>query len=289
MGEFEPENFLSFLESSRKNNGEKLLEKSMSIYVRNIERFFEKFDSGSLEEMIGLMNDVLKNNQVANIRSAFKWFLIYYWDVEKNDERLSLIRKLDKKASALTSVRILSNSVIPKKDIKLLFDSIEDDFHRLCYMLLYQGALRRIEIFSIYGRDIEFVDDGNIKVIIRVLGKGGKKINNFFNQDIVDLIKKVKPDLQSDEALIEFKIDDEHLYKRQDKRMADLFEKYTEKYLGAKCNLHMLKHSRLTHLLESGVDFSAVSKVAKHASIQTTVIYTQFADNIARNAMRDVK
>jgi integrase len=109
--------------------------------------------------------------------------------------------------------------------------------------------------------DLRITDiDGNRNTIFVRHGKGGK-------DRIVPVSEKLIQDLRE--------------YYRQYRPKSFLFEgqsggRYSStsvqnicrKYM--KCNPHLLRHANLTHLIESGVHISEVSKRAGHSKIETT-------------------
>jgi integrase len=278
--------FREFLKKYRKRNGELLLESSINLYVNNIERFKHKFNSKNQDTLFASMNDILKENPIPNIKASFKLYLMFC-GLERDDDRLKLLRKIDKRASALTSERELGRKLVDKEDIDLIIEEA-DGLIKLAIMISYDGALRRSELFSIQGRDIKFVDEGNIKAEVRILGKGAKYRKIFLKQKTVDYLKELKGDITKEEKLFTFYKPDGKTYARPSKYYYDQLVKIANKVLGIHVSPHFLRHSKLSHLVEKGGDINAVSKYANHSDLSTTNIYVKHAKGVAKRMIMEI-
>lgn len=55
---------------------------------------------------------------------------------------------------------------------------------------------------------------------------------------------------------------------------------------GANARLHDLRHSAVTYMLNSGIDIRVVQKIAGHAHLSTTMLYSHLLDDVAAREMR---
>ncbi len=155
----------------------------------------------------------------------------------------------------------------PKKDRKLpqimsqqlvveRINSISNVKHRMIVSVLYGSGIRLSELLDLMLTDI----DGDRNTLFIRNGKGSK-------DRVIPVSTKLITDLRE--------------YYRQYRPKSFLFEgqnggrysstsvqKICRKYM--KCNPHKLRHANLTHLIESGVHLSEVSRRAGHAKISTT-------------------
>jgi len=102
--------------------------------------------------------------------------------------------------------------------------------------------------------------DGNRRTIFVRHGKGGK-------DRVVPVSKKLITELR--EYFLEYR-PKKHLFEGQTNTRYShgSVQKICRKYMN--CNPHLLRHCNLTHLIESGVHISEVSKRAGHSKIETT-------------------
>jgi len=55
----------------------------------------------------------------------------------------------------------------------------------------------------------------------------------------------------------------------------NILKKYCEKAIGKKINVHMLRHSRATDLLDQGIPIERIRELMGHSKIETTMIYAK--------------
>lgn len=142
--------------------------------------------------------------------------------------------------------------------------SIKNTKHRMIVSVLYVSGIRISELLDLRLTDI----DGNRNTIFVRHGKGGK-------DRVVPVSIKLIQDLRK--YFIEYR-PTEYLFEGQHggRYTSTSVQNICKKYM--KCNPHLLRHCNLTHLIESGVHISEVSKRAGHSKIETThSIYSHIA------------
>lgn len=232
------------------------------------------------------MNKIIPLYSHANMRASFKTYLIYI-GVDEEDPRLKLLKSPKKRASSLNSIRLLGDKVITKKDLKIFFSELEQEW-QLIVGFLYDTGCREDEMLSLRWKGIEFIDpkDG-IYAEVEVMGKGHKKRTVYLTKTTVNLLKLLRPDIKNEDKVFVFRMKDGKLYARQEKALIDGMRKRTKKFLGKAYTPHAFRHTKLTHLAENGADILGVSSYAGHSDIKVTQIYVKMSNRLGKNAFQN--
>jgi integrase/recombinase XerD len=146
--------------------------------------------------------------------------------------------------------------------------------HRLMIELYYGCGLRRSEVISIKIKNVS-LDRGTICIF----GKGMKdriiRIKDFKSGTFEPFMIGKK----ADDYLFESEQTGTKLSKRTPQKV---FENACRAANVSKpWNLHRLRHSYATHLLEGGTDVTYIQKLLGHSNIKTTMIYLEVTNDSA--------
>jgi site-specific recombinase XerD len=165
---------------------------------------------------------------------------------------------------------------ISQRDIRKLFDAVENEKHALMLKMCYGMGLRVSEIVNLKVSDI---DSGNMQALIQ-RGKGKK-------DRYVNLPESVLSDLRSyyrEYHPGKYLFEGQGGGKYSIRSVQHVFKTAMEK---AKINkdigIHSLRHSYATHLLENGTDISYIQQLLGHNDIKTTMTYTRVAQKNLKN------
>lgn len=158
--------------------------------------------------------------------------------------------------------------ILSKKEVKSIFNALNNEKHITELMLAYSCGLRVSEVSKMELKDI---DSERMLIIVRQ-GKGRKdRVTNLSDKMLKQLrvyYKIYKPK----KWLFEGQKKEQHISSRS---LQNVFNAAVKK---AKINkdvtFHSLRHSFATHLLESGVDLRYIQELLGHSSSKTTEIYT---------------
>lgn len=160
--------------------------------------------------------------------------------------------------------------ILSKDEIKKLLDCTKNNIHKTILTLLYTCGLRLNELCEIKMGEIDF-DRKNILIH----GKGSKDRFVPIGDNVIKMIKENMSHLTYDKY---FCSSQDGSRKLSDRTVGKLVENGARK---AKINKrvypHLLRHSRATHLLESGTDIRYIQLLLGHTSILSTASYTHVA------------
>lgn len=153
--------------------------------------------------------------------------------------------------------------------------------HLAVTLLLATGA-RISELTAVKIRDVDLTSGS-----IRIIGKGNRERQVFLAND--DLTNTLSGHLQRDRS--SSNPEDRLLVAAGGRALSPASIRGRLKKLASAAGLsrsvtpHMLRHTAVTALVESGVDIRFIQKLLGHRSISTTQIYTHVSDSALRNAV----
>jgi integrase/recombinase XerD len=243
-------------------------------YMASVERFLnyaKSMPSGNSPEwyvnayIFRLRSDGLKATTINLTIAAIRYF---FKEVRKIDLPVADVKYVKEPKELPT--------VFSTEEIERIFSVKMNPKHRLLLMLYYGCGLRLSEAIKIKIRNIS-LDRGTIAVF----GKG-QKVRIVRIKDFVP--GTFEPHMTGKEQ-------DDYLFESEQtgtaitKRTAQcVFEHACEKSGVSKpWNVHRLRHSYATHLLESGTDVTYIQKLLGHSNIKTTMIYTEVSSKATMN------
>ncbi|MBU0506630.1 MAG: tyrosine-type recombinase/integrase [bacterium] len=187
-------------------------------------------------------------------------FRMFYKEFLRLDEsKFYLPRRIERK----TKPQILSHD-----EIWQLFDHSYNLKHKTLLITAYSAGLRVSEVVSLKVKDID-----SERMLIRVeAGKGGKDRYTILSDFLLGQLRVYWKAFQPKDWLFERRYrPDEHLCTRTAERIyRDAKERSG---ITKKGNMHLLRHSFATHMLESGIDLDSLQKLLGHSSITSTMKY----------------
>jgi integrase len=287
------QDFENYLVVTRKKNGEKHLEKTIDKYAYYVNKYFDEFEilKNNPDELVKCMNEIMNRRRGTVVYNAFKSYL-HYCGYDKNHDAFKNLKKPEKTASALTSVRYLQSKVMSRSELKTLFDGVDDET-KLIFSMLFDTACRRNELLNMKWGDVVIgknpTNDG-VYGEVTIIGKGYKKRVVYYGKTTHNLLEKLRP-METrfpQKKIFEFyEFDGITPLKKQDDKLYFIIKKNIKRVLGRDLSPHAMRHCKLTQLAENGADILGISKYGGHSSMGTTSIYVHASNKVGRDVFEN--
>ena len=277
MDENELTKYKNFLNTVTRKNGKKIGEKTIHGML-TLAKFIEPSKTGEKQEI--LAKRYISYSTDHNYPMAKYALWIYLKSLGYEDKFIKECVSFKKmNQTALNDEEKLAESVLTKKQLMYLVDNIDIKRDKLIVRLLYDTAARISEIMNIKIKDVDFKTRE-----IQVMGKGRKPRTVYFQLSTADMLKG---------HLEENKLNNPNLAVFNIKPITVWYnlKRYGKELLSRDLHPHMLRHSRLQHMADEGVDSFAIKSYAGHSDIGTTQIYvksSKFQGKIAFDKAGDV-
>lgn len=217
--------------------------------------------------------------------------------------------------------------ILTKEEIQIIVDATPKPYDLMLRIIYAAGAGLRISeaitltfgkfSWGVWLNRIREDPNGQIDGILRIKdGKGGKDrmvnvpyslMKDVYNYAIYLDILDERQQPNSQMRLFKFGFDDyqkflnktpgtdkvkkraEYIRMCYDWFKYNVLKKHCIPALNRKIKIHSLRHSRATHLYEEGVPIEKIQKLLGHASIQTTMIYSQISEKETLKSMKGIK
>ncbi len=248
-------------------------EKTITSYVRSVERLvrFHGFlhpREMDVDEVLDFLVYCKEERQI-NWRTNKMYVagLRYYWAHMLDDEQFASKIPYPKEHPSLPKI-------LSREELSRLFDSCNNDKHRVMLRLIYCAGLRRSELIHLKLHDID-TQDGKMR--IRVNKAKGKKdrytvISTSVLEELRDYYKKYRPKVylfngrKKGQKISEAAM--RHAIEGARKRSG----------ITKEVTMHVLRHCFATHALEHGMYIKRLQELLGHSSLSTTLIYLQVSE-----------
>lgn len=190
-------------------------------------------------------------------------------------------------------IRAISNEEIYLLSKKLHERSFK---HGLIFDLIYQGALRRVEIPTIRINSFQWMswqENPSDFCKLNVIGKNDKErtvlINPATARSILTFYSQKFPDIE----LPDFANKNDLLFSNANGEQLtefivyDIIKSGSKKHLGRDIRTHELRHARATELEKKGVQIKDIKNYLGHSNIKTTEIYLHRSEAESLDAIKE--
>ncbi|OFY67010.1 MAG: hypothetical protein A3H98_08930 [Bacteroidetes bacterium RIFCSPLOWO2_02_FULL_36_8] len=157
--------------------------------------------------------------------------------------------------------------VLSACEVTQIINVLENIKHKCMLSLIYSAGLRRSELLHMKIKDID-----SQRMQLRILhSKGRKDRITPLSETALKLLRQYYLKYKPKDYLFEGQQGEQY----SERSLALVLKNACLKAgIKKKVNLHMLRHSYATHLLEGGTDLRYIQELLGHKSSRTTEIYT---------------
>lgn len=241
------------------------------IYISMFRRFLAYFNGRDINILTKedittyLLWEIQQNHISLTVQNQMINAIKYYF--EKVTGKSREIYDLPRPKSGRSEPLVLNTDELQK-----ILTGIVNIKHRCIISLIFSAGLRRQELINLKVSDI----DVERKTIYINKGKGSKDritiLADLTAKDLHDYIELYRPGKWLFEGQKGDQYSAESIWK--------IFDRLKKRYnIEKKGNVHLLRHTFATNLLEAGTDIRLIQKLLGHRSLKTTEIYTHIANN----------
>ncbi len=181
--------------------------------------------------------------------------------------------------------------VLSQNEVRKALALVEDIRYQTCLKVIYSCGLRLHEALALTVNDIDAEQS-----LLYVYGKGGKSRSIPLPSNTLILLRQLWQTHRHPVLLFPaYKGIRSRIYHGTKDRpftKVTLYQFWKKALKDSGCrkgaNVHSLRHSYATHLLEEGVDIYAVKEYLGHSNISSTLIYTHLTKKLARKQCRSI-
>jgi len=258
----------AFIEWLRSRRYSENTVKTYSEALRTFLRFYwnKPISEISNQDLVSFNNSFIIENKLSasyqnQIVNAIK---LFFDKIEGSKMRVDLVHR-PKSAHVLPKV-------LSMDEVSRILNALENIKHKCMLSLIYSAGLRRSELLRMRIRDI---DSERMQLFIHQ-SKGRKDRIVPLSETILMMLRSYYAEYHPVDYLFEGREGNQY-----SERSLALVLKRACKLAGIRrqVNLHMLRHSYATHLLESGTDLRFIQELLGHRSSRTTEIYTHVSQS----------
>lgn len=154
-----------------------------------------------------------------------------------------------------------------------MFDACTNLKHKVILSLLYACGLRVSELINLKWSHI----DRSRMIINIIAAKGNKDRQVMLTDSIISLLENYFRAYKPKEYVLNGQFEIQYSDRSVNEIMKSLAAKAV---INKRVYTHLIRHCSFTHMVENGVDINLIQRLAGHASVKTTAIYTHISHNI---------
>lgn len=164
--------------------------------------------------------------------------------------------------------------VLSQQEIQRMFNACENLKHKVILSLLYSCGLRVSELLNLKWNHID-----RSRMIINIISAKGKKDRQvMLSKSIIPLLENYYLEYRPKEYVLNGQFSIQYSENSVNQVVKQLAKKAGIN--NKRVYTHLMRHCSFTHMVEAGVDINLIQKLAGHANVKTTAIYTHISHNL---------
>lgn len=163
--------------------------------------------------------------------------------------------------------------VLSQEEVQGMFTACENLKHKVILSLLYACGLRVSELLNLKWSNI----DRSRMVINVIAAKGNKDRQVMLPANLIPLLEAYYREYKSKEYVLNGQFALQYSETSVNQVIKQLA---TKAGISKRVYTHLMRHCSFTHMVEAGVDINLIQKLAGHANVKTTSIYTHISHNL---------
>jgi len=218
----------------------------------------------------GINNPILMQDVVKSSNSMFKGMLEH----ARSDNFIK--KSVFKVKESRYAVRLMKED-----EASTFLEGLPTYRDQLIFKTLYYTGARIAEVLDLQIENIPFPDSTELLGVFRDIKSKGKKRNLYAPMELIEeldaFVLNERSRIETEHSYIFVSQQKQHLGKPLTYRGVYEVFQLVGKKVGIDFKFHDLRHSFITKLVESGMDYSVVSIIAGHCHISTTKEYTHIS------------
>lgn len=164
--------------------------------------------------------------------------------------------------------------VLSLQEIQAMFTACENTKHKVILSLLYACGLRVSELLNLKWQHID-----RSRMIINIIGAKGKKDRQvMLSENLIPLLEEYYREYKSKEYVLNGQFALQYSETSVNQVVKQLAKKAGIN--NKRVYTHLMRHCSFTHMVEAGTDINLIQRLAGHANVKTTAIYTHISHNL---------
>lgn len=163
--------------------------------------------------------------------------------------------------------------VLSQQEVQAMFTACQNLKHKVIMALLYSCGLRVSELINLKWEHLD-----RSRMVINIIAAKGKKDRQvMLDAGLIPLLEKYWHEYKPKTFVFNGQTHPQYTSRSVLEVVKQLA---TKAGINKRVYTHLMRHNCFTHMVENGTDINLIQKLAGHANVKTTAIYTHISHNV---------